>query len=106
MRAALERPDAVVLPSSQSMAQKTLLSLKPRELPRVAECEPVADVENRVSSIQFRPGLVQAEPFTRRVPVGGGRAAVPSGACVNRVAPSVVHSKHQLCTHRPADGSL
>src|SRR5438309_5207388 len=91
--ACLERPDAVPLPSTQNGTFEAPSLLCPRHLPDIVHDDAVAYVKNGIAIIQMRKSLVCREGFTRRAPIGGGGAAMPSGADVQRVTPSIVGVK-------------
>src|SRR5205823_7904518 len=91
--ARLKRPDAVPLPSAQDGTFEAPGVLRPRQLSDIVHDDAVTYVKNGVAIIQMRYSLVGGKGLTRCASVGGGGAAMPSGAYIQRMAPGVVGVK-------------
>ena len=94
MSPGLERPDSVVLPSVEHLTEEASVSSE-RQIPHIVEYQPMADIEDRVPTIQLGFRKVGCESVAGGVAVGGSRAAMPSRAIVNRMAPRVVQVEKQ-----------
>ncbi len=105
MRPGLGGKDAVVRPAAGDPTQNTIQALS-RQLINVVQHQPVANVVDRVPTIESRKSLVRSEAFAGSGAIGGRRATMPSRSFVDRVAVRVAHVEQQAVTHLVLQRSL
>ena len=86
----LERPDATVRPTPQDRTQNTMQALA-GQLIHIVEHQAMANIKQRVATIQLWQREVCRIALTRRWAVRGGRTTVPRRSVIDRVAIRVVH---------------
>src|SRR5260370_31041681 len=105
VRTCLEGPISVILPAAEQCIHEAGV-VSGRQVPHIAEYQPVTDVEQGIAPVEMWPGPVSGETVARSVAVGGRSAAVPGGAVVNAMAPGVVHVKQQDVARVYLEGEL
>ena len=66
----------------------------------------MADIKDRIATIQARHGWVSAEAFASRCSVRGGSAAVPSRTIIDAVTPCVIYVEEYSMAHLTLKGRL
>src|SRR5947209_11218406 len=100
------RDGAIELPSAQNGCHDTTVALEEWKLVNIIHGKRVADIENRIATIEPWHSLIAAVPFTRAFVVRAGRTAVPRRAIVDRMAPCVMNCELQAPTHLFAERDL
>src|SRR5215469_6152594 len=96
----LEGPDPVQVPAIGYIAQGPV-KLRDRQFIDVVYDEPVTDIEHRVAVIQARNRLVGEVAVSARSACGRGRAAMPRGTAIERVAIGVGGVQQESMAHLP-----
>lgn len=84
---------AIELPAAQDGFRSPTAVFEEWKLVNIVHGKRVADIKDRIATVEPWQSLVAAVPFTRAFMVRTGSTAVPRGTVVNRVAPRVMNSE-------------